>query len=91
MEYYNRAHVGSGSIATEPLGAGTIQCLLFAASDQIADRSRMTQRAKSRQSALQQKEAQTLALRGTMILISVNSPGCVSTSIEPACCLTTMS
>jgi hypothetical protein len=29
--------------------------------------------------------------RGRMILISVNSPGRVSTSIEPPCCLTTMS
>jgi hypothetical protein len=28
---------------------------------------------------------------GTIILISVNSPGCVLTSIEPACCLKTMS
>ena len=26
-----------------------------------------------------------------MILISVNSPGCVSTSIDPPCCLTMMS
>jgi hypothetical protein len=31
------------------------------------------------------------ALRGRITLISVNSPGCVSTSIEPACCLTMMS
>src|SRR5262249_20715828 len=30
------------------------------------------------------------AERGRMTLISVNAPGCVSTSIEPACC-TTMS
>src|SRR5262249_32825649 len=29
--------------------------------------------------------------RGRIILISVNSPGCVSTSIDPPCCLTTMS
>ena len=31
------------------------------------------------------------AMRGRMTLISVNSPGPVSTSIDPACCLTTMS
>src|SRR6478672_4786895 len=31
------------------------------------------------------------AERGRIILISVNSPSCVSTSIEPACCLTIMS
>ena len=31
------------------------------------------------------------AARGKMILISVNSPGCVSTSIDPPCCLTMMS
>src|SRR5262245_43366293 len=30
-------------------------------------------------------------VRGKTTLISVNSPGCVSTSIEPPCCLTTMS
>ena len=29
--------------------------------------------------------------RGRTIFISVNSPGCVSTSIEPPCCFTTMS
>ena len=29
--------------------------------------------------------------RGKIILISVNSPGCVSTSIDPPCCLTMMS
>jgi hypothetical protein len=31
------------------------------------------------------------ATRGKITLISVNSPGCVSTSIEPPCCLTMMS
>ena len=31
------------------------------------------------------------AARGRMIRSSVNSPGCVSTSIEPPCCLTMMS
>src|SRR5262249_31895833 len=31
------------------------------------------------------------ATRGKMTLISVNTPGCVSTSIAPPCCLTTMS
>src|SRR5262245_44911171 len=31
------------------------------------------------------------AVRGRITLISVNSPGCVSTSIAPACCLTMMS
>ena len=30
-------------------------------------------------------------MRGKIILILVNSPSCVSTSIEPACCLTIMS
>ena len=30
-------------------------------------------------------------VRGRTILISVNSPGCVSTSIDPPCCLTMMS
>ena len=29
------------------------------------------------------------AARGKITLISVNPPGCVSTSIEPPCCLTT--
>ena len=38
-----------GSNATEPFGAGADQCLLFPASDQIADKSRMTKRAKSGQ------------------------------------------
>jgi len=32
-----------------------------------------------------------LGTRGKITLISVNSPGCVSTSIEPPCCLTMMS
>jgi hypothetical protein len=31
------------------------------------------------------------ATRGRITLISVNSPGCESTSIEPPCCLTMMS
>jgi hypothetical protein len=31
------------------------------------------------------------AARGKVTLISVNSPGCVSTSIEPPCCFTMMS
>jgi hypothetical protein len=31
------------------------------------------------------------ATHGKITLISVNSPGCGWTSIEPACCLTTMS
>src|SRR4029453_6251147 len=31
------------------------------------------------------------AVRGRVILNSVNSPGCVSTSIDPACCLTMIS
>src|SRR6516162_5711806 len=31
------------------------------------------------------------ATRGRRILNSVNSPGCVSTSIDPACCLTMIS
>ena len=34
---------------------------------------------------------QIRAARGRVTMISVNSPGCVSTSIEPACCLTIMS
>ena len=34
---------------------------------------------------------ESAAARGKMILISVNSPGSVSTSIEPPCCLTMMS
>ena len=36
-------------------------------------------------------QAVNAALRGRVILISVNSPGCVSTSIDPECCLTMMS
>jgi hypothetical protein len=35
--------------------------------------------------------ARNEATRGKITLISVNSPGCVSTSIEPPCCLTMMS
>ena len=35
--------------------------------------------------------ATAAAVRGRMILNSVNFPGAVSTTIEPACCLTTMS
>ena len=31
------------------------------------------------------------AVRGRMIRNSVNSPGCVSTSIKPPCCFTMMS
>src|ERR1700733_1283126 len=38
-------HVAVGTIATEPFGAGADQCLLFPASDQIADKSRMTKKA----------------------------------------------
>ena len=34
---------------------------------------------------------QNAAARGKITLISVNSPGCVSTSIEPPCCFTMMS
>src|SRR6516165_8973906 len=37
------------------------------------------------------RQAVGAALRGRIILISVNSPGCVSTSIEPECCFTMMS
>jgi hypothetical protein len=32
-----------------------------------------------------------VAVRGRVILISVNSPGNVSTSIDPECCFTMMS
>src|SRR5665811_2476028 len=35
--------------------------------------------------------AMVAAPRGRTILNSVNSPGCVSTSIDPPCCLTMMS
>ena len=35
--------------------------------------------------------AMVAAARGRTILNSVNSPGCVSTSIDPPCCLTMMS
>ena len=35
--------------------------------------------------------AMVAAPRGKIILNSVNSPGCVSTSIDPPCCLTMMS
>ena len=35
--------------------------------------------------------AMDAAVRGSVILNSVNSPGCVSTSIDPECCFTTMS
>jgi hypothetical protein len=34
--------------------------------------------------------AMVAAPRGRTILNSVNSPGCVSTSIDPPCCLTMM-
>jgi hypothetical protein len=37
---------------------------------------------------VQERDAAT---RGKVTLISVNSPGCVSTSIEPPCCFTMMS
>ena len=40
--------VSCGSNATEPFGAGADQCLLLPASDQIADKSRMTKRANLR-------------------------------------------
>ena len=40
--------VRNGSNATEPFGAGADQCLLFPASDQIVDKSRMTKRARKR-------------------------------------------
>ena len=36
-------------------------------------------------------QTRNTAARGRMTLISVNSPGLVSTSIDPECCLTTMS
>ena len=35
--------------------------------------------------------AMNVGVRGRMILISVNSPGWVSTSIDPECCFTMMS
>ena len=35
--------------------------------------------------------AMNVAVRGRITLISVNSPGCVSTSIDPECCLTMIS
>jgi hypothetical protein len=38
-----------------------------------------------------ERSGSNAATRGKITLISVNSPGCVSTSIEPPCCLTMMS
>jgi hypothetical protein len=43
----NRLFDSIGSNATEPFGARADQCLLFPASDQIADKSRMARWAKS--------------------------------------------
>ena len=37
------------------------------------------------------RSGSSAATRGKITLISVNSPGCVSTSIEPPCCLTMIS
>ena len=42
-------------------------------------------------SALTTALARDAAVRGSTILNSVNSPGSVSTAIEPACCFTMMS
>ena len=38
-----------------------------------------------------ERSGSNAATRGKITLISLNSPGCVSTSIEPPCCLTMMS
>ena len=37
------------------------------------------------------RSGNNVATRGKITLISVNSPSCVSTSIEPPCCFTIMS
>jgi hypothetical protein len=37
------------------------------------------------------RQESNAAARGKVTLISVNSPGCVSTSIDPPCCFTIMS
>jgi hypothetical protein len=44
-----------------------------------------------RDEAIAKLECRGYDVRGRTILISVNSPGCVSTSIDPPCCLTMMS
>jgi hypothetical protein len=38
-----------------------------------------------------ERSGSNAATRGKITLISVNSPGCVSTSIDPPCCFTMMS
>src|SRR5262249_2001175 len=45
----------------------------------------------TRANLLCHRQAVNVALRGRIILISVYSPGCVSTSIDPECCFTMMS
>jgi hypothetical protein len=54
------SEVGFGSIATASLGAGSDQCLLFPASDQIALTSRMARRAKRRLSTPQQMRSYSI-------------------------------
>src|SRR5712671_3175876 len=46
---------------------------------------------KNKQAHLSAPALLVAAMRGRMTLNSVNSPGRVSTSIDPACCLMTMS
>src|SRR4029450_5935228 len=46
---------------------------------------------KNKQAHLSAPALPVAAMRGRMTLNSVNSPGRVSTSIDPACCLATMS
>jgi hypothetical protein len=48
-------------------------------------------KADNQASEVHARSVGSMAARGRIILISVNSPGCVSTSIEPPCCLTIMS
>src|SRR5262249_20855680 len=63
-------------------------CLLYPRKRTCAVQDGMSAKGQKRTSGRPQTDAAT---RGRMTLISVNSPGFVSTSIVPLCCLTIMS
>src|SRR5262245_27958879 len=51
----------------------------------------MSAKGQKRTSGHYGRSGSNAAMRGKITLISVNAPGCVSTSIEPPCCFTMMS
>ena len=79
------APYGFSAIRSGPAGKGTLPHVLLI----VAPREKALYRPEHY--ARPPDSAMNVAVRGRMILISVNSPGCVSTSIDPECCFTMMS